>query len=184
MNYFHLPVNKKSLDERRMGEITESLGDRVKTKEATTADARRTLEYLAWLLDESIEIPMLKFRFGLDSIIGLLPGVGDLASAGLSAYLIANAARLGVPKTVLAQMFFNSAIDACIGLVPVLGDAFDVVFKSNKRNLKLVIESLNGARRGKHLARKNFVWMSIGLGSLVLLPLGLIVATLIAIVGL
>ncbi|GAB5406807.1 MAG: hypothetical protein Aurels2KO_50380 [Aureliella sp.] len=178
MNSFHLPASKKSF-----GEITKHLGDVVAAKQPSLADRRRNLEYLAWLLDESIEIPGLKFKIGLDSLIGLIPGVGDLASAGLSTYIVASAAWLGIPKTVVAQMAFNSTVDAVIGLVPIVGDLFDAVFKSNKRNLNLVMESLENPKRGKRLAMKNFFWVATMIVGCIGIPLALLIAAISALVS-
>jgi uncharacterized protein DUF4112 len=96
------------------------------------------LKRLAWLLDSSIPIPGLKFRIGLDAIVGLIPGVGDFVGVALSSYIVARAARLGAPPTVLARMAMNIAIEAVVGLVPLLGDLFDAAWKANQRNVRLL----------------------------------------------
>nr|WP_025312813.1 DUF4112 domain-containing protein [Roseibacterium elongatum] len=77
-------------------------------------------------------------RFGWDSILGLLPGVGDVASAAPGVYIITEAARMGARRRVLARMGLNTAADVVIGGIPVLGDAFDVAFKANRRNIALL----------------------------------------------
>jgi hypothetical protein len=105
----------------------------------------RSLERLRWLgylLDNSIPIPGTGFRFGLDSIIGLVPGIGDLVGGALSLYIVLEAARLGVPRALLVRMGYNVAVDAVVGSVPVLGDLFDAGYKANLRNLALVHEHL------------------------------------------
>ncbi|HEX6104799.1 MAG TPA: DUF4112 domain-containing protein [Gemmatimonadales bacterium] len=108
--------------------------------EVGTLDARSLdrLRRLGQLLDNSIPVPGTRFRFGLDSIIGLVPGVGDLLGGALSLYIVMEAARLGVPRPLLVRMGYNVALDALVGSVPVLGDLFDAGFKANLRNLDLV----------------------------------------------
>jgi hypothetical protein len=95
------------------------------------------VHWLAWLMDTSIRLPG-GFRIGVDGLIGLVPVVGDLAAAGASFYIVAQAAQAGVPIGVLARMVLNVALDAVIGAIPVLGDVFDVAFKANLRNAKLM----------------------------------------------
>jgi hypothetical protein len=93
---------------------------------------------LAKLLDRSLRIPGTRITFGLDAILGLIPGGGDVAGAVFSAWLIMLGARMGVPQHVLARMVANVAIDTLGGTVPVIGDLFDVAWKSNSRNLALL----------------------------------------------
>ena len=108
--------------------------------EVGTLDSRSLarLRWLGNLLDNSIRVPGTNFRFGLDTIIGLVPGVGDLAGGALSLYIVVEAARMGVPRPLLARMGYNVAVDALVGAVPLLGDLFDAGFKANLRNLALV----------------------------------------------
>jgi hypothetical protein len=93
---------------------------------------------LARVLDTAIRIPGTNFRFGLDPIIGLIPGLGDLASAVLSGYVILTGVRLGAPRSVIARMIANVAMDTVVGTVPVVGDLFDASWKSNQRNVALL----------------------------------------------
>lgn len=93
---------------------------------------------IAKLLDTAIGIPGTKIRFGLDPILGLIPGGGDLISAGISAYMIYLAARFGLEKAEILKMFKNVAIETAIGSVPIAGDIFDAYFKANMRNLKIL----------------------------------------------
>jgi hypothetical protein len=93
---------------------------------------------LAWLLDNSIRIPILNYRIGLDAIIGLIPGVGDAAGLLMSSYIVLQAIRLGTARAILMRMMLNIAIEALVGTVPVLGDLFDATFKSNMRNVRLL----------------------------------------------
>jgi hypothetical protein len=93
---------------------------------------------LAKLLDESITIPGLNKKIGLDPIIGMIPGGGDTLTMLFSAYIVVESARLGIPRATLGQMVLNILIDAVAGTVPVVGDLFDVVTKANMRNIKLM----------------------------------------------
>jgi hypothetical protein len=97
-----------------------------------------TIRQLARLLDEVLRIPGTNIRFGLDAILGLIPGAGDVAGGILSAFIILQAARLGAPGSVLARMVMNVAVDSIVGAVPVLGDLFDIGWKSNTRNAALL----------------------------------------------
>jgi hypothetical protein len=98
----------------------------------------RGLERLAWWLDSAIPIPGTRLRIGLDGLIGLVPGIGDVIGTVLSGYLIAQSARLGVPASTLARMVLNVAVETLVGAIPVLGDLFDFVWKANRRNVDLL----------------------------------------------
>jgi hypothetical protein len=128
-------------------------------------DSRRVerLRRLGYLLDNSIPIPGTGFRFGLDSIIGLVPGVGDLLGGALSVYIVLEAARLGVPRTLLARMGYNVAVDALVGAVPVLGDLFDAGYKANLRNLALVHEHLERPTAARRSGRQFAILLGAGI---------------------
>jgi hypothetical protein len=96
------------------------------------------VEALAWLLDNSIPIPGTGRRIGLDAIVGLVPGLGDVLSGGLGLLVVLRGAQLGVPGIVLARMLANVAVDFAIGSIPIIGDAFDLWFKANQRNVALI----------------------------------------------
>lgn len=98
----------------------------------------RHLSRFATVLDTVFRIPGTRFRFGLDPLIGLIPGVGDFLSGSLSGYILFVAAREGVSKAVLLRMLANVAIDTVFGSIPLLGDLFDVWWKANTRNLQLL----------------------------------------------
>ena len=108
--------------------------------------ARKRLDQLAWLTDNSIPIPGLNARVGIDPLIGLLPWFGDALGALLSSYIIMEAARLGAPGSVLLKMAFNTALDAMVGALPGLGDLFDFYWKANQRNLRLLERYLEKPR--------------------------------------
>src|SRR5262245_24800605 len=96
------------------------------------------LRRLAVLLDDSIPIPGTRFRIGVEAILGLLPGAGDLAGGAFSLYILLQAARMGVPRPLLVRMGTNLVVDVVVGAVPILGDLFDAGFKANLRNLALL----------------------------------------------
>lgn len=108
----------------------------------------RRLEKLAHWLDSRFRIPGTNVRFGLDSVLGLVPGLGDTATAIPALYLILCAERLGVPRRVLLRMTLNVAVDLMVGAVPVIGDAFDVGFKANRRNADLIKRHVGGRESG------------------------------------
>lgn len=108
--------------------------------------AARRLRRIAMLLDSAVGIPGTRFRIGADSLLGLIPGIGDAAALGLSAWIIAEAHRLGAPRSTLFAMARNAAVDAALGLVPVLGDVADVFFKANLRNIALLERHLAGLK--------------------------------------
>ncbi len=94
------------------------------------------------LLDEAIRIPGIGYRIGIDPIIGLLPVSGDAVGAVLSLYIVAESARMGVPRKTLARMLVNVAIDAVGGSIPIAGSLLDVVWKANERNVSLLEKHL------------------------------------------
>lgn len=97
------------------------------------------VEALAWLLDNSIPVPGTGGRrFGIDALIGFVPVVGDLVSGGIGLFVVWRGSRLGMPRVIVARMLANTAIDIAIGAIPFIGDAFDLWFKANTRNLALV----------------------------------------------
>lgn len=107
------------------------------------------LRRLSRVLDNAISIPGTKLSFGLDPILGLLPGGGDTITGGISAYIVVEAARMGLPREVLGQMVVNVLIDSFAGTVPVLGDLFDVGWKSNLKNIELLEKHLQISESGK-----------------------------------
>ena len=106
----------------------------------SASDRMPRLKKLAKLMDGAFRIPGTQRRIGLDSLVGLIPGIGDVATTAVSAYIIRDAWLLGMPKRKLAKMAFNVAIDTLLGAVPVVGDIFDFAFKSNSKNVTLIEE--------------------------------------------
>lgn len=127
--------------------------------DARTARVRR-LRQLSNLLDNAIPIPGTSYRIGIDPIIGLLPGGGDFVGTALSAYIVVEAARMGVPRTMLVEMVRNIILDTLGGTVPVLGDLVDVAWKANVKNINLLEDHLNIRN---HQVRKKVDWLFLGL---------------------
>ena len=100
------------------------------------------LERMAHRMDTAIRIPVIGLRVGYDSIIGLIPGVGDLLTLAPSAWIIVEAKRMGAESHVIGRMIANTATDALVGMIPVLGDLFDASFKSNRRNVAILRDHL------------------------------------------
>lgn len=103
---------------------------------------------LATLLDSQFSIPGTNFRFGLDGLLGLIPGIGDTIAMALSLIIVAEAVSRRVRKRVVALMLGNILLDWLIGLIPIVGDIFDVVYKANLRNLRLLEGELLAHRAG------------------------------------
>ena len=99
--------------------------------------AERRIGRVTHALDELVAVPGTPVRVGLDPIVGLIPVVGDVVSGIVGAWVIGEAARFGVPRIVLGRMVVNLAVDVAIGAIPLLGDLYDVAFRSNSRNLAL-----------------------------------------------
>lgn len=106
----------------------------------------RRVEKLADLLDTKFRLPILGYRFGWDSLIGLIPGIGDALTAGLSGYLILEAWRAGAGPGLILRMIYNVAVDSILGAVPLFGDIFDFAYKANAANARLLRDFL----RKKH----------------------------------
>ena len=105
-------------------------------------DDLRQLQSLADWMDSKFVIPGTKIRFGLDSILGLIPGIGDTAAAAVTSFIIAKAGKYKLPMHVRARMIWNGFLDWFIGLIPFFGDIFDIGFKANRKNIALLIEHL------------------------------------------
>lgn len=98
----------------------------------------KRIRRISQLLDDAFRLPGTNARFGLDALVGLLPGVGDAATAVVSLYLVHEARRLGVPKRTLLRMAANVGADLVIGAIPLIGDLGDFAFKANRKNVRLL----------------------------------------------
>jgi len=139
-------------------------------------DEAARVRALARILDSAIRVPGTGITLGLDSLVGLVPGVGDLAGAVMSGYIVIAAARMGVPPAVVTKMVLNLGVDTLVGSVPLLGDLFDVGFRANMRNAALLDRHLAepvAVRRSSRLA----VLAAIG-GVVVLAAAGVFLAIL------
>ena len=107
------------------------------------ASIRKRIEAMEHLLERSMVVPGTNYPIGLDTIIGFVPVVGDIVTAVMGAYIVWEARNLGLPRWKLWRMIGNIAIDGAVGAVPVVGDAFDVVYRSNTKNLRIVKKHLD-----------------------------------------
>ncbi|RVQ69837.1 DUF4112 domain-containing protein [Croceicoccus ponticola] len=107
------------------------------------AAIRQRIETMEALLERSLTVPGTSYRIGLDAIAGLVPVVGDLVTAAMGAYIIWEARNLGMPKWKLWRMAGNLGFDTAIGAIPLVGDAFDMLFRSNTKNLKIIRKHLD-----------------------------------------
>ena len=133
-------------------------------------EVEASLERLSWIMDDLIRIPGLNWRFGLDALVGLIPGFGDTATSLVSFYILAAAVRYQVPKITLLRMGLNLGMDYLVGSLPVVGDLFDAWWKSNQRNMALLNEratvSASEAKAGKLSD-----WLFVGVLILVLIAM-------------
>jgi uncharacterized protein DUF4112 len=121
------------------------------------------LRRLARLLDSAVQLPGTRVRFGLDPIIGLVPGLGDVIGAIFSTLIIFQAARLGAPRSTLIRMLANVGVDTLVGEIPLLGDLFDFGWKSNTRNIALLEQHLHRPVAAKAASRRLLILLGLGL---------------------
>src|SRR5829696_9255606 len=131
-------------------------------------EIEKGLDDLARYLDGLFRIPGTNWRFGLDSLIGLIPNVGDTLTSFASFYILFAGVRYGVPKITLLRMAFNIGLDYLVGTIPFIGDAFDFVWKSNQQNMNLIRERATG----KSGTGSDYVFVFVMMGLLVLLLVG------------
>jgi len=132
------------------------------THNSKTSTLRR-LRRLSHLLDNAIPIPGTPWRFGLDPVLGLLPGAGDFLGTAFSAYIVIEAARIGIPRSLLGQMVINILLDTVIGSVPVVGDIADATWKANAKNLELLETYWDSPQPEKQTDWFFLVWLLLGL---------------------
>lgn len=135
----------------------------------------RLMKMVATWMDTAFVIPGTNIRFGLDPIIGLIPGAGDAADAVISSLLLARAARHGVPKIILARMALNVIVNTIFGSLPIVGDAFSIWWKSNAMNYEL-LRQYGGTQRQP--ARQDWVFVFGLIGGILLLMITMAALTL------
>ncbi|ROH86537.1 DUF4112 domain-containing protein [Stagnimonas aquatica] len=121
------------------------------------------VEKLAYWLDEFITVPGTRFKIGLESLVGMIPVVGDVAGLLMGGYVVVEAHRLGAPAELKWKMVRNVALDGAIGLVPVLGDFFDFAYRSNRRNVQLLLGHYRPSALQRKAAPRRFRWLLLGL---------------------
>ena len=131
-----------------MNATRSAVFEALKTAGPSREDSLARITLLAKLMDNAFVIPGLNRRVGLDSVIGLVPGVGDAISAALASYIIWEARQLGLPRWKIARMVGNVAVDTALGAIPLAGDVFDIFFKANERNMRIIHEHLGTPKRG------------------------------------
>src|SRR5262245_14814748 len=110
---------------------------------------------LAWLLDNAISIPIIRYRIGLEALLGLIPGLGDVAGLLLSSIIVLQAVRLGVPQALLARMVLNVAIESLVGMIPIIGDLFDARFKANTLNVRMINQAFKDGEIEQSMRQDN-----------------------------
>lgn len=143
-------------------------------KEHTQIEIEEGLENLSHYLDGLFRIPGTGWRFGLDSLIGLIPNVGDTITSFASFYILLAGVRYGVPKITLLRMAFNIGLDYLVGIIPFIGDAFDFIWKANKQNMDLIRTRATGKDKG---TTSDYIFVFGIIGFLILLLIGSIAAS-------
>lgn len=142
-------------------------------KQHKQIEIEKGLDDLSYYLDGLFRVPGVGWRFGLDSLIGLIPNVGDTLTSFASFYILIAGVRYGVPKITLLRMAFNIGLDYLVGMIPFIGDAFDFVWKANKQNMDLIRTRAAGHGRG---TTSDYVFV-IGL---IVILIGLLVGSILA----
>jgi hypothetical protein len=132
-------------------------------------DQLKTIRSLSYWLDNAIPIPGTGYRVGLDPILGLIPGGGDIIGAILAAYLVFKGVQLRLPAASLGRMVWNIVLEMVVGLIPVVGDLFDFAWKANAKNLELLEAHLDDPQIGREGDRWFFVLVLGGLAVIVLI---------------
>jgi len=130
-------------------------------KRRTQISTKKSLDDLAWLMDDIFKVPVLGWRFGLDALIGLIPGLGDTATSLASFYILAAAVRYRVPKITLLRMGLNIGLDYVVGSLPVVGDFLDAWWKSNRKNLDLLKQRATVSEEEARAGRASD-WLFVG----------------------
>ncbi|HEU6443327.1 MAG TPA: DUF4112 domain-containing protein [Microvirga sp.] len=131
-----------------MSAVRSDFFEAIKAAGPSREDALARIALMAKLMDSAFVIPGLNRRVGFDAVLGLVPGVGDAISAALASYIIWEARQLGLPRWKIARMIGNVAVDMALGSIPLAGDVFDVFFRANERNLRIIHDHLGTPKRG------------------------------------
>jgi Domain of unknown function (DUF4112) len=123
------------------------------------------IEQIAYVMDGLI--PIGRWKFGLDGIVGLIPGLGDIIGAAIGMLIVLRAVQAGIPRVAIARMMTNIAIDTFVGAIPLIGDAFDFVYKSNTMNMRIYEEALDGRRGANARHWWFFIALAAGVGVVV-----------------
>ena len=137
-------------------------------------EIEKSLDDLSRYLDGLFRVPGTTWRFGLDSLIGLIPNVGDTLTLVPSVYILVSGVRYGVPKITLLRMAFNLGLDYVVGSIPLIGDAFDFVWKANKQNMDLIRERATGNDVG---TKSDYLFVFAIIGVLLLILIGSILVS-------
>jgi hypothetical protein len=139
-------------------------------------EVERSLDRLSHLLDGLFRIPGTGWRFGLDAVVGLIPGVGDAVTSLASFYILAAGVRYRVPKVTLLRMGMNIGIDFLLGAVPLVGDLFDFAWKSNEMNMELIRKRATVKSATEAQEARKSDWVFVGL--IILVLIGLLVGSI------
>jgi hypothetical protein len=165
-----------------MRELKDKIGTLASraARKPETVEVERGLDRLSHLLDGLFRIPGTKWRFGLDALVGLIPGVGDTLTSLASFYILAAGVRYRVPKVTLLRMGANIAIDYLVGVIPGVGDLFDFVWKSNEMNMELIRKraTVKSAAEAKAGRKSDWIFLGCIILALVLMLVGTIVVSL------
>ena len=148
---------------------------RITKEDRRTVEVEKGLDDLAYYLDGLFRVPGTGWRFGLDSLIGLIPNVGDTLTSFASFYILLAGVRYGVPKITLLRMAFNIGLDYLVGTIPLIGDAFDFFWKSNQQNMDLIRTRATGKDKA---TTSDYLFVFGIIGFLILLLIGSIMISL------
>jgi hypothetical protein len=161
-----LPPNQELIDRRPIGPDGSRVPDLAE------------LQTLARWMDSLFEIPGVKVRFGLDALLGLFPGLGDIVTTLVAFHILRSAQQRGVSRLTMARMGTNLLVDWAIGSVPVLGDAFDVVWKANHRNVELLRQHVQAQGEGTRPSRTgDWLFFTLLIAALALFLIGSLTVT-------
>ncbi|MBX3243626.1 MAG: DUF4112 domain-containing protein [Acidobacteria bacterium] len=158
-----------------MQEINPRTRTDISKEQRREIEIEQGLDNLAHYLDGLFRVPGTTWRFGLDSLIGLVPNVGDTITSFASFYILLAGVRYGVPKITLLRMAFNIGLDYVVGAIPFIGDAFDFFWKSNKQNMNLIRTRATGKDKG---TKSDYLFVFGIIGVLILILLGSIAVSL------